>query len=204
MTILSQTIAALSTNSARSGTSARAPTVTNHPSTTPAPLRPLTGPASAADIGASLDVRDLSIPGGPHGRIRLRLFRLTGAAGALPVIVYVHGDDHVVGNVGTRRRATMLATDLTAAVVVVDYSRCPKTYYAAAVEETYAAVAWLARHGNRYDLDGTRIAAAADPTTAGMAADLMLLSDLCGGPSLAAHVPLDSRAKAILRAALAA
>jgi acetyl esterase len=142
----------------------------------------------AVDTAAVLDVQDLTIPGGPVGQTWLRIFRPAGATRPLPVVMYIHGDDHVVGNARTRRLATKLATKLRAAVVVVDYSLSPKARYPVAIEENYAAAAWVAQHGGEHSLDGTRVAVAADGAGAHMADELMLMADERDGPVLVAHM----------------
>jgi acetyl esterase/lipase len=137
------------------------------------------------------------------GQTWLRIFRPAGTTKPL-LVVYIHGDGAVLGNARTRRLASKLATDLQAAVVVVDYSLSPKARYPIAIEENYAAAAWVAEHGDEHGLDGTRIAVAADSGGGDMAAELMVLADERGGPTLAAHVLLSSQTTAALRAALAA
>jgi acetyl esterase/lipase len=156
------------------------------------------------DIAALVDVRDLTVPGGPIGQTWLRIYRPAGPTQPLPVVMYIHGDGAVLGNARTRRLVTKLATDLQAAVVVVDYSLSPKARFPVAIEENYTAAAWVAEHGNEHRLDGTRIALAADSGGADMADELMLLADKRDGPTLAAHVLLSSQTTAALRAALAA
>jgi acetyl esterase len=144
--------------------------------------------ARPVDAAALLDVRDLTIPGGPTDETWLRVFRSAGATEPLPVVMYIHGGDQVFGNVRTRRLATNLAIDLQAAVVVVDYSLSPKARYPVATEENYVAAAWVAKHGNEHGLDGTRIAVAADSAGGDMADELVLMADKRDGPVLAAHV----------------
>jgi acetyl esterase/lipase len=156
------------------------------------------------DIAALVDVRDLTVPGGPADETWLRIFRPAGAAGPLPVVIYIHSDGAVLGNARTRRLVTRLATDLQAAVVVVDYSLSPNARIPVAIEENYSAAAWVAEHGDKHGLDGTRIALAADSGGGDMADELMIMADDRDGPTLAAHVLLSPRATAVLRAALAA
>ncbi|NJC73674.1 alpha/beta hydrolase fold domain-containing protein [Planosporangium thailandense] len=158
----------------------------------------------AVDIAALVDVRDLTVPGGPVGQTWLRIFRPADAAEPLAVVLYVHGDRSAVGNARTRRLASKLVTDLHAAVVVVDYSLSPTARYPVAIEEAYTAAAWIAEHGDEHGLDGARIAVAADSTGCDLADELMLMADDRGGPNLAAHVLLSPRATSVLRAALAA
>ncbi|MFD0575934.1 alpha/beta hydrolase [Dactylosporangium darangshiense] len=151
---------------------------------------------------ALLDFVDLTVPGGPVGETWLRLFRPVDAAEPLPVVLYVHDGEQRSGDARVRRLATRLMTDLRVAVVVVDYSLSPKARYPVAIEETYAAAAWVALHGGEHLLDGTRIAVAADPGAAELAAQLMATAGNRGGPALAAHVPVGPRMRTRLGAAL--
>jgi acetyl esterase len=177
------------------------------------------GKMRTVDAIAPLDVEDLTIPGGPAGQTWLRIIRPDARqdkrtqrsvrshpaeATNLPVVLYAHGDKAAYGNTRIRRLATKLASDLQAAVVVVDYSLAPSARFPVAIEENYAAAVWLAEHGNDHGLDGTRIAIVADPASAAMADELMLMADERGGLALAANVLLAPRATAVLRAALAA
>jgi acetyl esterase len=156
------------------------------------------------NVAVLVDVRDLTVPGGPAGQTWLRIFRPAGSSGPLPVVMYIHGDRSAFGNARTRRLTSKLATDLQAAVVVVDYSLSPKARYPVAIEETYTAAAWIAEHGNQHGLDGTRIALVADSTGRDLADELMLIAEERDGPTLAARVLLSARTAAVLRAALAA
>jgi acetyl esterase len=156
------------------------------------------------DVAALVDVRDLTVPGGPVGQTWLRIFRPAGTTEPLPVVLYIHSGDSMFGNARTRRLASKLATDLQAAVVAVDYSLSPKARCPVALEETYAAATWVAEYGNEHGLDPTRIAVTADSASGDMADELMLMADKRDGPTLAAHVLYSSRTTAVLRAALAA
>jgi acetyl esterase len=156
------------------------------------------------DVATLLDVQDLTIPGGPVGETWLRIFRPVGATEPLPVVMYIHSDGAVFGNARTRRLVSKLTIDVQAAVVVVDYSLSPKARYPVAIEENYAAAAWVAEHGDEHGLDGTRIAVAADSGGGDMAAELMVMAVERDGPALAAKVLLSPQATAVLRAALSA
>lgn len=171
---------------------------------TPATHRKQRIGVQSIDASELVDVQDVTIPGGPVGHTWLRIFRPSGPAEPLPVVLYVHGGNTAFGNPHTRRRATKLATDLGAALLVVDYSLSPNARFPIAIEESYTAAVWVAEHGGEHGLDGTRIAVVADPDGAGMAEELMLLAGNRGGPALAAHVRHSGNATAVLRAALAA
>jgi hypothetical protein len=45
-----------------------------------------------------VDIQDTTVPGGPSGRVSVRILRPHGASRPLPVIVYLHGAGWVFGN----------------------------------------------------------------------------------------------------------
>jgi acetyl esterase/lipase len=140
--------------------------------------------------------------GGPAGETWMRLFRPLGVNGVLPVVIYVHGGDAPFSDVGLQ--ADRLATQVRAAVVVVDYSLAPGARIPVALEENFVAAAWVAEHGDDYGLDGRRIAVGSDESGLDMGDELLLMADVRGGPALAGHVRWSAGATAALRAALAA
>ncbi|MGI5241182.1 alpha/beta hydrolase fold domain-containing protein [Dactylosporangium sp. CA-139066] len=147
--------------------------------------------------------RDLTVPGGPLGRTWLRVFRPPGARGPLPAVLYVHGADAAFGDPGTQRRASRLAQDVQAAVILVDYSLAPTARVPVALEEDYAAAAWAAEQGAGEGIDGTRIAVCSDRSGEDRARALMVAADRRDGPKLSAHVLHTPRGASVLRAALA-
>ncbi|AQZ70195.1 Lipase [[Actinomadura] parvosata subsp. kistnae] len=135
------------------------------------------------------DVRDLEIPGGPSGKVSIRVFRPAGAQGALPVVLYVHGAGWVFGNAHTHDRLVReLTVRAQAATVFVNYSLSPEAKYPTAIEEIYAALQWIAEHGAEHDLDPSRIAVAGDSVGGNMTAATTILAKRRGGPRLAAQL----------------
>src|SRR6478736_4860182 len=92
-------------------------------------------------------VTDREIPG-PAGPIPVRVYRPAGDA-PKPVIVYFHGGGWVLGSLathdGTCRR---LADGADAVVVSVDYRMGPEDRFPAAVDDSYAALRWVAEHAS--------------------------------------------------------
>ena len=135
------------------------------------------------------DIEDLTVHGGPAGEVPVRIVRPQGAAGPLPVILYVHGAGWVFGNRHTHDRLVReLAAGAGAAVVFPDYSLSPEARYPIAVEEIYAVLRWVDEHGADKDLDATRVAIAGDSVGGNMAAAVTLLAKERSGPELAAQV----------------
>jgi acetyl esterase len=128
---------------------------------------------------------DLTLPVGPTGSLGVRLLRPAGAPGKLPVAVYMHGGGWVLGSPDTHDR---LARDIVnasgAALIMVRYDRAPEARYPIALEQAYAATAWLAENGEALGLDSTRLAVAGDSAGASLAAGVAILAKRRQGPSL--------------------
>lgn len=139
---------------------------------------------------AEVEVEDLAVPAGGGARVGLRIVRPMAVEGALPVVLYLHGDSWLAGAPLTDDRpARDLAAGLGAAVVLPAEGG-PARRYPAALEQAYAILAWIGRDGRRRDLDGTRVALAGDATGANLCAALTLVAKGRGGPALAAQVLL--------------
>src|SRR4051794_26953221 len=73
-----------------------------------------------------VDERWITVPA-EVGDVRVRIVRPSGAGGALPVILYMHGGGWVLGNAGTHDRLVReLACGADAALVFVEYDRAPE------------------------------------------------------------------------------
>jgi acetyl esterase len=134
------------------------------------------------------DIEDVSLPGGPSGQVSVRIVRPPGATGPLPVILYIHGGGWVFGNAHTHDRLIReLATGTGAALVFVNYTPSPEAQYPVAIEESYAALEWIAVHGAEQRLDGSRIAVAGDSVGGNMSAALTLMAKERSGPKIVAQ-----------------
>ena len=136
-----------------------------------------------------VDIDDITISGGPHGQIAVRLIKPAGAAGPLPVILYTHGAGWVLGSPSTHDRLVRnLATGARAAVVFPDYVRAPEAQYPSQIEEAYATATWIVDHGREHGLDPTRLAIAGDSCGGNMAIAVTLMAKQRSGPSFAAQL----------------
>jgi acetyl esterase/lipase len=134
------------------------------------------------------EVEDLTIPGGPHGEVKVRLLRPPGATGPLPVILYLHGAGWVFGSpVSHDRLVRELCAGCGAAVVFPDYLRSPEAKYPQANEEAYATAEWIVEHGAEKGLDGQRLVVAGDSCGGNMTIAVTLMAKERGGPSFAAQ-----------------
>ena len=96
--------------------------------------------AAARPQGPQMSVSRLWAP--PGGR-PARLYRPGGSASAL--VLFLHGGGFVIGDLDTHDRACRrLAARSGAAVLALDYRRAPEHRWPAAVDDTVAALRWIA------------------------------------------------------------
>ncbi|MDF3298909.1 alpha/beta hydrolase [Streptomyces tropicalis] len=143
------------------------------------------GPVDLPDV----DEEWITVSGGPTGSVRTRVVRPAGAAGTLPVILYVHGAGWVFGNAHTHDRLVReLAVGAGAAVVFPEYDLSPEARYPVALEQVYAVARWIADEGAARGLDGARLAVAGDSVGGNLTAALTLLAKERGGLPLVQQV----------------
>lgn len=131
------------------------------------------------------EVRELACPG-PGGPIGLRMYRpATAPGGALPCLIYYHGGGWVIGDLDTHdvlcRELAMLAR---IAVISVDYRLAPEHRFPAAVEDAFAALAWIAANGATLGLDVTRLIVGGDSAGGNLAIVAALEARDRGGPKI--------------------
>jgi acetyl esterase len=156
----------------------------------PAEGRKTVDEVQSGDIAKpAVDEEWITVPGGPTGQVRARIVRPAGAAGTLPVIVYIHGAGWVFGNAHTHDRLVReLAVGTGAAVVFPEYDLSPEARYPVAIEQNYAVAKWVVEQGAAKNLDGTTVAVAGDSVGGNMAAALTLMAKQRGDVPLAAQV----------------
>ncbi len=136
-----------------------------------------------------VDIEDRTIPGGPTGEVGIRILRPKGAKQALPAVVYTHGAGWVFGDKDIYDRLMReLANGANAAVVFVDFTRSPEARYPVAIEQSYAAVKYVAEHATALKLDASRLAAAGDSVGGNMTAAVTMMAKERGGPKIGFQV----------------
>ncbi len=134
---------------------------------------------------------DIMIPGGPNGKVSVRIVRPPHTSGKLPVIMYFHGGGWILGSKNTHDRLIReIANGTGAAVVFVNYTPSPEAHYPVPIEEAYAATKYMAEHGHELKLDGSRLALAGDSVGGNMTAAVSLLAKQRGGPKILHQVLL--------------
>jgi acetyl esterase/lipase len=115
-------------------------------------------------------------PGAPDVRVLVYSPPEKGAA-ARPAFLHFHGGGFVIGmpelNDGSNR---MLAAELGCIVASVDYRLAPETRFPGALEDGYAALAWLNAEADALGVDRARIAIGGESAGAGHAARLAILA----------------------------
>ena len=132
-------------------------------------------------------VEDRTIPG-PAGPIAVRLYwpdATENSTGPVPAIAYYHGGGHVIGSLDTHDLiARNLCHGAAALVCSVDYRMGPEHRFPAAVEDSFAALEWLAANAASLGADPARLGVHGDSAGANLAAVMALMARDAGGPQL--------------------
>jgi acetyl esterase len=131
--------------------------------------------------------RDQRIPG-PGSDIPIRIYwpREARAGELFPLLLWFHGGGFVIGSLDTHDSACrLLANQADCVVVAVDYRLAPEFKFPAAVEDTHAALRWLAVHAREIGADPNRIAVGGDSAGANLATVVSILARDEGHPKIA-------------------
>src|SRR5262249_42047618 len=105
------------------------------------------------------------------------------------VLLFIHGGVWIVGNFQNHQR---LLRDLVVGSgqvgVFVEYTSLPAAKYPTQMEQSYAALTWIAAHGDELGADSSRIAVAGNSVGGNMAAALTLMAKDRKGPKIAYQV----------------
>ncbi|MGH8632000.1 MAG: alpha/beta hydrolase [Burkholderiales bacterium] len=130
---------------------------------------------------------DRRVPGpGSHLPLRIYYPREPKPGEKLPVLVWYHGGGFVIGDLETHDSACrMLANQADCIVVAVDYRLAPEYKFPAAVDDSEAALRWVALHAAEFGGDANRIAVGGDSAGGNLAAVVAILARNAGHPKLA-------------------
>ena len=141
--------------------------------------------ASASVTKLPADVEDKIFPVGPTGQTSVTIYRPKGAKGTLPVVMYYHGGGWVLGSKNTHDRLLRdLVNRTNAAFVFVNYTPSPEAQFPVPVEQGFAALKYVAEHGDELDVDTNRLAIAGDSVGGNMAAVIAQLAKERKGPTI--------------------
>ena len=136
------------------------------------------------DVAAVVDHR-VPVAG---GEITVRAYS-PGGPGPHPALVYYHGGGWVIGDLHTHDGLCRSLTNAgRCAVLSVDYRLAPESKYPVAVENSYAALLWIAANADRLGIDRRRIAVGGDSAGGNLATVMALVARDRKGPRLALQV----------------
>jgi acetyl esterase len=142
-------------------------------------LAALAAAVPAPDTTA-MEVQDRTVPADPE--VAVRIYRPQQAQGA---IVWLRGGGWVMGDLDTEHPwAARLADGAGVVVVSVGYRRSPEHRFPAALDDTYAVLAWTATHAAELGIDPGRIAVGGHSAGAGLAAAVALRARDQQGPPI--------------------
>jgi acetyl esterase len=122
------------------------------------------------------------------GAIPVRIYRPQGAPQPSPCVVYLHGGAFIKGSPDSSDPIAWGVADHVGCVVVsVDYRLAPENPFPAGVEDSYAVVHHLAKHGRALDIDPDRLAVWGDSAGGNMAAAVCLMARDRAGPRILAQ-----------------
>jgi acetyl esterase len=146
-------------------------------------------------------VEELSIPARDGVPLPARLYAASTEPG-LPVLLYLHGGGFTIGDLETHDSlCRQIALRSAGAVIALDYRLAPEHPFPCAVEDSLAALDWLAAHAAGLGLDPQRLAVGGDSaggTLAAVAAlhardiGLRLAAQLLITPGTTAHADTPS------------
>jgi triacylglycerol lipase len=131
-------------------------------------------PEAAAKVSQTVT----TIPG-PAGApdVAVRCYRPKALDGALPCILHIHGGGYIGGAAAEMEVAHVaLCVAADCAIVSVEYRLAPETVFPGAVEDCYAALAWINAHPEVAGVDVSRIGVMGESAGGGLAAALALLA----------------------------
>lgn len=143
-------------------------------------------PAKPVEVG---NVENRMIPG-PAGEIPVRIYHPLGAGDTgLPVVIYFHGGGFVLCDLDSHDSCCRrLSNGIGAVVVSVDYRLAPEHPFPAAVDDAWAATAWVATHVDELGGDPVRLVLAGDSAGGNLAAVMAMTARDHGGPTIAFQV----------------
>lgn len=133
------------------------------------------------------DYRDCELPG-PAGRIPVRVYTPEGEP-PFRVVCFFHGGGWVLGSLDDADHGCRaIANGAGCVVVSVEYRLAPEHRFPAAVDDAYAAVAWVASNQADFGGGGAPIAVAGDSAGGNLAAAVALVARDRGGAALGRQI----------------
>jgi acetyl esterase/lipase len=130
-------------------------------------------------------IEDDTLPG-PDSTLPVRIYSPIDDDAPLPGLVYFHGGGLVAGSIETHDTiARALASSGACRVLSVEYRLAPEHPFPAALQDSLAALRYIAAHAARFHLDATRLGICGDSAGATLAAAAAQAATRDGNPALA-------------------
>ena len=112
-----------------------------------------------------------------QSKIRLRIYKPAPNSAPTPVLIWLHGGGYIMGKPEMDdRRSLETVRETGISVVSVDYRLAPGHPFPAGLEDSYAALKWVAMHAQQLGVDASRIAVGGVSAGGGLAAALTQLA----------------------------
>lgn len=123
--------------------------------------------------------------------VKLFIMKPEHVTGKPGVILFIHGGVWIVGNFANHKR---LLRDMVVGSgqigVFVEYTPLPQAKFPTQLDQSYAALEWVAKHAGAFGADGSRIAVAGNSVGGNMTAALALMAKDRKGPKISYQVLL--------------
>lgn len=121
--------------------------------------------------------------------VKIYIMKPVNAAAKPGVLLFIHGGVWIVGNFQNHRRLLRdLVVDSGQIGVFVEYTPLPEAHFPTQLDQSYAALKWVATHAEEFGADGSRIAVAGNSVGGNMTAALTLMAKDRGGPKISYQV----------------
>jgi acetyl esterase len=121
--------------------------------------------------------------------VKIYIMKPEQVIGKPGVLLFIHGGVWIVGNFQNHQR---LLRDLVVGSgqigVFVEYTSLPEARFPTQLNQSYAALKWVATHAEEFGADGSRIAVAGNSVGGNMTAALTLMAKDRGGPKISYQV----------------
>ncbi|WET49764.1 alpha/beta hydrolase [Chryseobacterium indologenes] len=123
--------------------------------------------------------------------VNIHITKPKGSQHNAPVFIFTHGGGWVLGDYPTHRRLVRdLVVESGAVAVFPDYTPSPEAKYPTAINQIYAAMQWVAEHGDEIGVDGKNLAVVGNSVGGNMTAVMALMAKNNNGPHIKLQVLL--------------
>lgn len=132
----------------------------------------------AAKVPQDIVIENVFIPAqDARAKIRLRVYKQKSVTAPVPGLLWLHGGGYVMGNPEQDDGSCVqYVRELNITVISVAYRCAPKYPFPAGLEDSYAALKWVASHSQQLGIDEKRIAIGGASAGGGLAASLVHLA----------------------------